>query len=199
MKKMKKTKIDAKKWEKLGYIAEIITSQIWKKRNSIFSNDYRLNIDEIKSEAYYKLSYLIQQYDDSKGVPIENYCFKYLEKLVINELKKEEKSIKRYNFDLKYYKKYDLDGDKRYDNILNICLDYFQAHQIIEADISQSNISLENHIEQQDLIKSILNKSNKLDKAIMLRIYAGESYDDIANDIGISKGEISKRMKKYSK
>ena len=31
----------------------------------------------------------------------------------------------------------------------------------------------------------------------MLRIYAGESYDEISKDIGISKMAISKRMKKY--
>ena len=125
---MKTIKIDSQKWEELGFIAEIITSQIWEKRFNLFPADYRINIDMIKSEAYYQLAYLIQQYDELKGIPIENYCFKYLEKLVINELKREEKTIKRYNFNLNDYKKYDLDGNKRFDNIFDIYLDYYQSH-----------------------------------------------------------------------
>lgn len=50
-----------------------------------------------------------------------------------------------------------------------------------------------------DLVSVILAGASFFDREIMQMIKEGYSYDEISKRVGISKGEITKRMKKHAK
>lgn len=68
-----------------------------------------------------------------------------------------------------------------------------------ELDISNIKHTNPNHFDNKMLCKELISKMTKEDQLIAYKIKDGYSYEEIANEIGISKGQISKRMRKYGK
>ena len=68
-----------------------------------------------------------------------------------------------------------------------------------ELDISNIKHTNPNHFDNKMLCKELISKMTKEDQLIAYKIKDGYTYEEIANEIGISKGQISKRMRKYGK
>lgn len=190
--KPNKKYIDANVWNSLSGIAEYTTNDIWNKRYTLLPLDLKIGIDEIKSETYSEMGYLVNKFNPDLNVPLKAYIFSYLQKRVLNNLHKEHH--KSHNSYAEF-----IDGQgKRYDKYGNLITDYIEQHEIGECEF-ESGKSIRKEIEQRDIINQIYNKANKLDKEIIRRYMNGESMPEIAADYGMTKQAIKKRLLKYGK
>jgi DNA-directed RNA polymerase specialized sigma24 family protein len=175
--------INAEIWSSLSGIAEYITSNIWNKKDFLLPSDYDISLDELKSEVYSEMGYLINNYKAGDR-SLKTYIFEYLQKRVITNI------FNDYNKVHSDYLKYiDAGLDKETNN---------ENHQYGEYDFVDKK-DITQQLEENDLIKNVYSIANKIDKMIMEMIYDGISYEIISKEIGISKGEITKRMRKYGK
>lgn len=190
--KTNKKYIDANIWNSLSGIAEYTTNEIWNERYTLLPLDLNIGIDEIKSETYSEMGYLINKFNPDLNVPLKAYIFIYLKKLVVNNIHRDY---------LKVHDSYAefIDGQgKRYDKYGNLITDYIEQHQVGQYEFECCK-SIRKEIEQRDIIDDIFSKANKLDKEIMTRYFNGESMSEIAVDYGMTKQAIKKRLMKYGK
>lgn len=70
-------------------------------------------------------------------------------------------------------------------------------HHVAEG-IAEEHIDLASQLELNDDVSRIIDKADVVDKQIMQMIMQGLSYDEISKKVGLSKGQISKRLKKQA-
>lgn len=189
--KTNKKYIDANIWTSLSGIAEYTTNEIWNERYTLLPLDLNIGIDEIKSETYSEMGYLVNNYRAGER-SLQTYIFEYLKNRVVYNIHREHHKVHD-----SYAEFIDCQG-KRYDKYGNLITDYIEQHQVGQYEF-ESKTSIRKEIEQRDIIDDIFSKANKLDKEIMTRYFNGESMPEIAADYGMTKQAIKKRLMKYSK
>ena len=181
---MKYTKIiNAEVWNSLSGIAEYTTDLIWNDKENLLPSEYNISKDEIKSETYSEMGYLINNYKEGSR-SLQTYIFEYLKKRVISNIFDEYKKVHLSN--LEYI-------DAGFNNESDE-----EKHQYGKYDFPDRK-DIREHIEDNDILKTKYKEANKLDKMIMELIFSGYSYDEIAKDLGLNKMDITRRMRKYSK
>lgn len=189
--KTNKKYIDANIWNSLSGIAEYTTNEIWNERYTLLPLDLNIGIDEIKSETYSEMGYLVNNYRAGER-SLQTYIFEYLKNRVVNNIHREHHKVHDSYAEF-------IDGQgNRYDKYGNLITDYIEQHQVGQYEF-ESKTSIRKEIEQRDIIDDIFSKANKLDKEIMTRYFNGESMPEIAADYGMTKQAIKKRLMKYSK
>lgn len=175
--------INAEIWNSLSGIAEYTSSNIWKNKESLLppKYEYNISIEELKSETYSEMGYLINNYKSGKR-SLKTYIFEYLQKRVVSNIFNEYNKIKDnlHHIDAKNKESFE------------------EKHQYGIYEFPDTKNITEN-IEQQDVLKDAYDKANKIDKLIMEMIYNGYSYEEIAKDLGLNKMDITRRMRKYGK
>lgn len=190
--KTNKKYIDANIWNSLSGIAEYTTNEIWNNRYTLLPLDLNIGIDEIKSETYSEMGYLVNKFNPDLNVPLKAYIFSYLQKRVIDNIHREHRKVHDSYAEF-------IDGQgNRYDKYGNLITDYIEQHQVGQYEF-ECRKSIHKDIEQRDILSDIYSKANKLDKEIMQRYLNGENMAEIAVDFGIAVSTIKKRLMKYSK
>lgn len=136
---------------------------------------------EIDSEVTYQCQYLASLF---KGGHYPSFCNMYVVKRVANAFWDE-------------YKKLDHDAladayeefDENYRNT------YTQKHQYGNYDVSET-VTIDKEIEHRDIIQEVHKMVyDNIDRKIIMMILEGLTYDEIAQKLGISKMDITRRMR----
>ena len=172
--------ITEKTWLTLNDYSYKIACSIQKKLPS----DWYLDLEEIRSEVYQTFIDLIEDYKDG-AMSVATWCWRYGEKKTMNKLLTEYHRLK--NQDTLYALGELDDGDDDDVVKLHVSNGFFKEPK-----------DLATQLEKRDEVSRIIDGASFLDKEIMRLIMEGFSYDQIAEKVGISKGEISKRMKKHA-
>lgn len=167
-------------WLTLNDYSQKIACSIQKK----LPRDWPLEIEEIRSEVYQTFIDLIEEYKDG-AMSVASWCWRYGEKKTMNKLLTEYHRLKKQDTLYAIGELDDGDDD-----------DVVKPH--VSNGVLEAHKSLATQLEKRDKVSTILNRASFLDKEIMKLIMEGFSYDEIAEKVGISKGEISKRMKKHA-
>ena len=167
-------------WLTLNDYSQKIACRIQKK----LPRDWPLEIEEIRSEVYQTFVDLIEEYKDG-AMSVASWCWCYGEKKTMNKLLTEYHRLK--NQDTLYALGELDDGDDD---------DVVKPH--VSNGVLEAHKALATQLEKRDKVSRIIDGASFLDKEIMRLIMEGFSYDEISEKVGISKGEISKRMKKYA-
>ena len=168
-------------WLTLNDYSQKIACSIQKK----LPRDWPLEIEEIRSEVYQTFIDLIEEYKDG-AMSVASWCWRYGEKKTMNKLLTEYHRLKKQDTLYAIGELDDGDDD-----------DVVKPH--VTDGVLEAHKALATQLEKRDKVSTILNRASFIDKEIMKLIMEGFSYDEIAEKVGISKGEITKRMKKYAK
>lgn len=173
-----------------------ITNELWAKLEPHVENtvayiksklpkDWKLEHNEILSEVYLTCVELLAKYRKSSVSPV-SWCCMYDGKKTLKKLYSRYHSLKK--LDTLYALGEIDDGD-----------DGDVVKRYVTRGIAEEPKDLAEQLEMNDLVSVILAGASFLDKETMQMIKEGYSYDEISKKVGISKGEITKRMKKHAK
>ena len=146
--------------------------------------DWNLEHKEILSEVYWTFLTLMTKYKESSVSPV-SWCCIYGGKATLKRLYDEYHRLK--NQDTLYAIGELDDGDD--DDVVK---------RQVSNGVFKGSKDLATQLEKRDEVSRIIDCASLLDKEIMKLIMEGFSYGEIAEKVGISKGEISKRMKKHA-
>ena len=160
-------------WLKLKSYSESVYKEIQKKLPS----DFKLTDNEIQSAFYWSILNLVKIYREGP-MPFVVYCYRYAKIYTLSQLLKDYKKLKKFEFSdgLSYL------NDTEYE---------------FELDIS-TNKDYEETFYNKLFCNELLEKMNETDRHIAQSIMNGHSYEEIAQELGVSKMAITKRMRKYS-
>lgn len=173
--------IDGKIWCDLSSVVETTARNIWK--SDRLPSDLRLSFDELRSDCYSKCGYLVNNYRPGER-SLKSYVFEYLSKKVVDSIISDYRNCKQAELSYIDAGTYNDKGD------------YVEPHEYGEYEVAKftdERKTLETKLD----VNQILDKMPKIDKMIAELIMDGKSYREIADEIGMDKMTIQRRMKKY--
>lgn len=137
--------------------------------------------EEIDSEITYVCQYLASKFKFGSYIA---YCNKFVTKLVVDSLWNEYKLLDHDAIVDAY-----VDFDDDYRNA------YTTKHQYGEYEVGEYT-TIDEEIQNRDMTENIKNMAkDNIDRKIIMMILDGLTYDEIAQNLKISKGSIANRMK----
>ena len=165
-------------WLKLRDFNKTISKKI-KQR---LPKDWQLTEEEIESSVYDTFIKLLNNYVEGAMSPT-SYCYQYAEQYTYRDLIREYRHLKNQEI------LDDIYGEDKDDKPCRHKIVNENANALTATPIHSLNIHLK--------VAEILDKMPKIDKMIAELIMDGKSYRQIADEIGMDKMTIQRRMKKY--
>lgn len=169
-------------WCNLSSVVETTAKKIW---SNDLPEDLNISFNELRNECYIKCGRLVGSYKPGER-SLKSYVFEYLRGNVLNSIYADYR--KHHSAVLSYIDEgtYNDDGE------------YIEKHEYGEYDVAKF-IDDTKRLEDIDSIKTVYEKANKIDKLIIDLILDGKNITDVANDIGMSRMQIYRRLQKYQK
>ena len=179
---MQKYNLSEDDWLQLDSNATILAKNIAAK----LPVDCKLSISEIKSTIYDAYIYLLEKFDSTKNNNLMAYIRMYVRKITYSMIIKEYKWLK---------------NQETLDDIFGEDFDDKKPckHQYGKTEVKRLAVDNRKNIENKILVNDILEKMPKLDRLIAEMIMAGNSYQQVADIIGIDKKTVMRRLEKYKK
>jgi len=172
-------KLTEQDWLKLRDFNKTIAKKI-KQR---LPEDWQLTLSEIESALYDTFIKLLNNYVEGAMSPT-SYCYQFAENYTYRDLIREYRRLKNQEtLDALYGEDKDDDEPCRH------------KHGI--GEVSALTVDERDSLDRKLETKQLLEKMTKLDRMIAELIMDGKSYREVADEIGIDKMTIQRRMKKY--
>ena len=166
-------------WSKLSDYADIASREIKKELPS----DWGITAEEITSYVLGVIAHLIDTYKHG-ATSVTSYCYQYAKQYAQRDLMREYIRLKKQLDIYDLLDSEDEDGNTR--------------HYYGKADVQALTVDGRNAAATKMDVAELLDRATPDDRAIMLDIMAGKSYDEIAAEQKINKREITRRMRKYA-
>lgn len=144
--------------------------------------DWKLTEEEIESSVYDTFIKLLNNYVEGAMSPT-SYCYQYAEQYTYRDLIREYIRLKNQKL------LDDIYGEDKDDKPCR--------HKIVNENANALTTSTRHSLDMHLKVAEILDKMPKIDKMIAELIMDGKSYRQIADEIGMDKTTIQRRMKKY--
>lgn len=168
-------------WCNLSSVVETTAKHIW--NSDKLPGDLRLSFDELRSDCYAKCGRLVSNYKPGP-LSLKSYVFEWLEKNVCKAILDDYR--KHHQAELTY-----IDAGTLYDTN-----NYVEPHEYGEYEV-ESYFDDRKKFEAYDIVKTIYEKANKLDKMIIDMILDGKNIMEVADEVGMSARQIYRRLQKY--
>ena len=175
---MKNLNLSEQDWLKLRDFNKQIAINI-KKR---LPTDWQLSLEEIEGAVYDTFVKLLNNYKEGAMSPT-SYCWQFAEQYTYRDLIREYSQLKNQcTFDLMFGEDYD---------------DRVCKHTYGVADVPSLTVDEREKQMVKDEVKTIMDKANLIDRTIMQMVMDGKTMKEIADEVGISTKQISRRLQKY--